>query len=231
MRTLAIPFTVSLFVAASSSGQAPLSLPAEANPTHIQAQLDTPIRLAKAKVGEKLKALVVAQAALKDGTAIPAMATLMGQVTKTDAESVTLAFDKVDVDGKKIPLNITLVAAAQLGAPGSQTTDGGKSKMVSPSGGSLPNDHALNGGGYSVLEAGNNAAKGVGHESLSEVNSVGGNSNYKRGTDVHTTAGSVIGLPGVTLAVDDGPPYGSRFQFGNKEKQLPKGIQLMFTAR
>jgi hypothetical protein len=229
MQTLVVSFLASVLVAVPTAAQAPLPVAADTNLIHIQAQLDTPVKLAKAKVGEKLKALVVAQATLKDGTAIPAMATLMGQVTQLDSESVTLAFDKADVDGKKIPLNITLVAAAQLGASGSQTTEGGKAKVDSPADGNLPNDHPLNGGAYSP--AGNNAAKGVSQESLSEVNSVGGNATFKRGAEVRTTAGSVIGMPGVVLTIDDGPPYGSKFRLGNKEKQLPKGIQLMFTVR
>jgi hypothetical protein len=100
--------------------------------------------------------------------------------------------------------------------------------MESQSGGNLPNDHPLNGGGYSVTEAAGNAANG-GSQSLSEVNSAG--PTFKRGTDVHSTAGSVIGLPGVALAVDEDEPFASKFELKNKEQQLPKGLQLMFTVR
>ncbi len=145
----------------------------------------TPVKLAKVKVGDKLKAQVAAGVTLPNGPAIPTAATVMGEVTAVDGESVTLSFSRVDADGKKIPVTIALVAVAQMG--------GGKSES-------------------------------------SGLSAPGTNSVVTHGAEVHSTAGSVIGLPGVVLAVDDGPPYASKFQLGNKEKQLPKGVQLMFTV-
>ncbi len=215
--------------AAGLHGQA--TAPPNRGPIHIQAELGTAVKLAKAKVGDKLKAQVIAPVKLANGTEIAAGATVLGEVKQVSADSVVLAFDRVDDGGKKISINITLVAAAQLGGPQTKMSQpAGASKMESPSGGSLPNDHPLNGGGYSAIEAGNNAAKGVSHEALAEVNS-NTKTAAQPGGEVHTTAGSVIGLPGVALTVDDGPPYGSKFQLGNKERQLPKGVQLMFTVR
>ena len=105
------------------------------------------------------------------------------------------------------------------------------SKMESPAEGNLPNDHPLNGSRYSVTEAAITTMNGVGHESLSEVNSTAKSPVDRHGADVPASAGSIIGLPGVTLAIDDGPPYASRFELANKEHQLPKGIQLMFSVR
>ena len=201
----------------------------EPTPTHIQAELTTPVRLTKAKVGDKLKAVTVAQVNVPNGPAIPAGSTLMGQVQKVDGAFVTLVFDLVNVDGKKIPIRITLVAAALMGEPKTQMTEGSaNSKMDSPSGGSVPKDHPLNGGGSSATEAAGNAADGVGNESLSEVNSPGSPASFKRGAEVRTKAGSVIGLPGVALTIDDAP-FASKFEL--KEQQLPKGLQLMFSVR
>lgn len=218
MRTLAISFLTGLVLAAVGSAQ-------DAKPIHIQAQLDTPVKLAKAKVGDKLKAQVVAQVALKDGIVIPAGSTVMGSVTQVDADSVTLVFDKADVDGKKIPLDITLVAAAQLGGP-KQMTEGGTTS------GSPTSDRPLSATGS--MQPGSNAGKGVSVPSSSSAatNTPAGDTIVKQGGVVHATPGSVIGMPGVALAVDDGAPYASKFTLGSgKDKQLPKGLQLMFTVR
>lgn len=235
MRTLARIFKASLLIpvliAATVAAQTQLALP-EPTPTHIQAELTTPVKLSKAKVGDKLRAATVTQVTVPNGPSIPAGSTVMGQVQKVDGAFVTVVFDQVNVDGKKIPLSITLVAAALMGGPKTQMSEGsGSPKMDSPSGSSQPNDHPLNGGGYSVTEAGSNAASGVSHESLSEVNSAAPSATVKRGAEVRTTAGSVIGLPGVALTIDESAPFASKFELKNKEQQLPKGLQLMFSVR
>ena len=174
MRTFVSSFLTallpSLLAAAALPGNAQLSLP-EPAPTHIQAELTTAVKLTKTKVGDKLKASTVTQVSIPSGPTIPAGSTIMGQVQKVDGAAVTLAFDQVNVDGKKIPLNITLVAAAVMGGPTTKQGSGG-SKMDSATGGSVPNDHPLNGGGYSPTEAAGNAANG-GQQSLAEVNSTG----------------------------------------------------------
>ena len=218
MRTLAV---LTLITAAALAAQdAPIQ--------HIQAELTTTIKLAKAKVGDKVKAQLPSQVTLANGTLIPAGSTMLGQIKQVDTSSVTLVFDQVNADGKKIPLNVTLVAAALMGGPKTEMSEGsGNAKMASDS----PSDHPLNGGRYSVTEAGNNAANGVSHESLSEVNAAGNGSVVKRGADVPAHAGSVIGMPGVKLSVDDGPPYESKFEIATKDMQLPKGVQLMFSLR
>jgi hypothetical protein len=225
MRKLAL---LTLVPAVAIFAQAPAAAPI----LHIQAQLDTTVKLAKAKVGDKLKAQAVSAVTLSNGVTIPAGSTLLGQVLQVDGPSVTLTFDQANADGKKVPLSITLVAAAFMGAPGKEMSENaGNAKMESPSGGSLPNDHPLQGGRYSVLETGNNALNGVGHEALAQVNAGGVSPAVKRGADAPAHAGSVIGLPGVTLTIDDGAPYASKFELKNKDGQLPKGVQLMFAVR
>ena len=225
MRTLAI---LAAITAAAVSAQTTPSAPIQ----HIQAELGTAVKLTKAKVGDKLKAQTVTAVTLANGTAVPIGSTLLGQVLQIDNASVTISFDQANVEGHKIPLAVTLVSVAMLGGSRTQMSNGGSNaKMDSPSGGSLPNDHPLNGGPYSVTEAGANAARGVSHESLSEVNSHGTGSAFTRGADTPAHAGSVIGMPGVTLTIDDGPPYASKFELTTKDLQLPKGIQLMFSVR
>jgi|SRR5579862_445078 len=44
---------------------------------------------------------------------------------------------------------------------------------------------------------------------------------------VAAQAGSVIGLPGVTLQVDDSPRHTSKFESSGKDLQLKQGLQLM----
>jgi len=184
----------SMLGAAAVYAQAPsLQLP-EPVPVLIQAELTTPVKLAKAKVGDKLKAVTVAPVNVPDGPAIPAGSTVMGQIQKVDGASVTVAFGQVDVDGKKSPLNITLIAAAIMGGPKTQGTEGNA-----------------------------DATK-------ADANSLGPDVPLKPG-EVRTTAGSVVGLPGVALAIDDAPPFASKFELKNKDQQLPKGLQLMFKVR
>lgn len=195
---------------------------------HIQAELTSTLKLAKAKVGDTLKAQTVSPVTLPDGAAVPAGSTLLGQIRQLDAGSVTVAFSQVVVDKKQIPLKITLVAAALMGRPKTKMSEGnGSARMDSPS----PSDHALNGSRYSVTEAGSKAATGVSHESLSEVNADTSSPIVTRGADLPAHAGSVIGMPGVSLTVDDGPPFNSRFQLTGSDLQLPKGVQFMFSIR
>lgn len=43
-------------------------------------------------------------------------------------------------------------------------------------------------------------------------------------------AGQVIGMPGVTLQVDDSPQHASKFDSAGKDLQLNKGLQLMLAV-
>lgn len=45
--------------------------------------------------------------------------------------------------------------------------------------------------------------------------------------DTKATSGAVIGMPGVTLQVDDGPRHASKFSFSGKKLELKRGLQLM----
>ena len=199
---------------------------------HIQAELATPIKLAKAREGDALKATTLIQVQLANGTSIPAGSTILGRIAKLDANAATLVFDQVSVDRKLIPIALTLSGLAYMGPTGNQMTTSDKSStMESPSGGSLPNDHPLNGGGYSVIEAGANAVNGVNHEALAEVNGKPATPAAGRGADVPGHAGSVINIPGLKLTVEDDAPFYSKLDFSMKEPKLNKGVQLMFSVR
>ena len=47
---------------------------------------------------------------------------------------------------------------------------------------------------------------------------------------VAAQAGSVIGMPGVTLQVDDSPQHASKFESKDKELQLKAGLQFMLAV-
>jgi hypothetical protein len=190
---------------------------------HIQAQLNSALKLRKAKVGDKLRADTVSQVTLANGTTIPTGSTIVGEVKSVDTGSVTVAFSMVSIDGKKMPLDITLVAAALIGG---REEKPGNAKMNSPS----PDNHPLNGGPRSVAETGADTLKGVSNGTLSEVNADGDKPNT-HATAVAAHPGSVIGMPGVTLAIDEAAPFASKFTIANKDMQLPQGVQLMFTVR
>gem|GEM_PF-6674074 len=198
---------------------------------HIQAELATPIKLAKAREGSALKATTLTPAQLANGTNIPVGSTIFGRIEKLDGSAATLVFDEVSVDGKRFPIAVTLSGLAFMGPSGTQMTSGNRSStMDSPAGGSLPNDHALNGSRYSVIEAGANAVNGVNHEALAEVNAKATGTAGHRG-DVPGHAGSVINIPGLTLTVQDDAPFYTKLDFSMKEPKLNKGTQLMFSVR
>jgi hypothetical protein len=47
---------------------------------------------------------------------------------------------------------------------------------------------------------------------------------------VAAQAGSVIGMPDVTLQVDDSPQHASKFESSGKELQLKQGLQFMLAV-
>jgi hypothetical protein len=47
---------------------------------------------------------------------------------------------------------------------------------------------------------------------------------------VAAQTGSIIGMPGVTLKVDDSPQHASKFESSGKDLQLKEGLQLMLAV-
>jgi hypothetical protein len=50
------------------------------------------------------------------------------------------------------------------------------------------------------------------------------------GRPVAAQAGSMIGMPDVTLQVDDSPQHASKFESSGKELQLRQGLQFMLAV-
>ena len=54
-----------------------------------------------------------------------------------------------------------------------------------------------------------------------------GGDSSKPDKNAQGSAGLVVGMPGVTLQVDDGPQHASKFETSGKKLQLKSGLQLM----
>ena len=209
---------------------APSAAP-EGNSLKVQAGLQTTLKANKAKINDPITAQTVTPLTLKDGTVVPAGSTLLGHVVKVDADStdqhissIAVTFDAVELKKKvKLPLNLSVVSAMASTPAGAA----GNNKMVSPSAGPLPYDHPLNGQAYNVVQDSPKLVNNpVGTQSAL---SGGAGSTQGKATAAHT--GSVIGLPGVTLQIEDGPAAVSTFISAKKNLQLESGLQLMLVVQ
>ena len=207
------------------------SATSDANSLKVQAGLQTTLKANKVKTNDPITAQTVTPLTLRDGTVIPAGSTLLGHIVKVDADStdqhissIAVTFDAVELKKKvKLPLNLSVVSAmasAPAGAPGN-------SKMVSPSAGPLPYDHPLSGQAYNVVQDSPKLVNNpVGTQSALSGDAA---STQGKATTAHT--GSVIGLPGVTLQIEDGPAAVSTFVSSKKNLQLESGLQLMLVVQ
>jgi hypothetical protein len=134
----------------------------------VQVELRKTITVKTAKVGDPVYAVAVTSASLPGGVKIGRGAGVFGQVRAVDANSIAISFDEADVNGKKIPLSLSIRGAMLPGADPS-----------------------------------------------------------KPDKDTAAQAGSVIGMPGVTLQVDDSTAHSSKFESSGKKFQLKHGLQLM----
>jgi hypothetical protein len=200
-------------------------------PQRVQAGLNSNIKATKAKPNDAITAITVTPLTLKDGTVIPAGSTLLGHVVKVEPDSgdqhvssIALAFDAVELKKKaKLPLGLSVVSAMASAPAGASGND----KMVSPSAGPLPYDHALNGQAYNVVDD----SKKLVNNPVNTQSALSGAASgaQDKATAAHT--GSVIGLPGVALQIEDGPPAVSTFVSAKKNFQIESGLQLMLVVQ
>lgn len=197
----------------------------------VQAGLLTTLKANKAKTNDPVSAQTVTPLTLKDGTVVPAGSTLLGHVVKVDADStdrhtssIAVTFDTVELKKKvKLPLNLSVVSAMAPAPAGAA----GNNKMVSPSAGPLPYDHPLNGQAYNVVQ---DSPKLV-NNPVGTQSALSGPAGSTQGKATAAHTGSVIGLPGVTLQIEDGPEAVSTFVSAKKNLQLESGIQLMLVVQ
>jgi hypothetical protein len=150
----------------------PVAILPQGSRQFVQVELRKTITAKTAKVGDPVIAVAVSSASLPGGVKIGRGAGIFGQIRAVDANSIAISFDEADVDGKKIPLSLSIRGAM------------------------LP----------------------------------GGGDPSKPDKDTAAQAGSVIGMPGVTLQVDDSTAHASKFESSGKKFQLKQGLQLMLAV-
>jgi hypothetical protein len=228
--TAALIGSVALSPSWGQTAPAP-STASDSNPQRVQAGLLTTVKVTKAKTNDPITAQTVTPLTLKDGTVIPAGSTLLGHVVKAEPDSmdqhvssIAVTFDAVELKKKaRLPLNLSVVSAMASTPAGAA----GNNKMVSPSAGPLPYDHPLNGQAYNVVQ---DSQKLV-NNPVGTQSALAGDAASAQGKPTAAHAGSVIGLPGVTLQIEDGPVAVSTFVSAKKNLQLDSGLQLMLVVQ
>ena len=181
----------------------------------IQAELLKTIKAKNAKVGEVVKARAVQSVVLAGGATIPQDAILLGEVRAVGPNSLSISFEQAEIKGKKTPLQLSIRAAMLPGGPQRSSGDSGNAPLES----GVPAAHPINGGPVPLADKTQNAEKAT--TSSGEV--------IQPGQSVAAQTGSVIGMPGVTLQVDDSQ-HTSTFASSGKDLQLKQGLQLMLAV-
>jgi hypothetical protein len=202
-----------------SAQTAPAASSTPASASQVQAQLLNTVKAAKAKANDPVRAQTVTPLIMADGTVIPVGSTLSGHVLKVESDSpdghtssIAVTFESVELkQHKTLPLKL-YIASAMAPAPAAA---GNNYQTASRSADGVADSHALNGHAYSTQD-----------DSTNLMTSAGGTPG--KATAAH--AGSVIGLPGVTLAVDEGPNAASTFLSTKKNLQLESGLQLILVV-
>jgi hypothetical protein len=209
-----------MFAALPILGQtAPAASSAPVSTSHVQAQLLTGVKAAKAKANDPVRAQTMTPLALADGSVIPVGSTLTGHVVKVvpdspdgHTSSIAITFESVELKKHQtVPLKLSIASAmAAFAGAGNNTY-----QTASRSANGVTDSHALDGHAYTAKDDSTN------------IETSGG------GTPGKTTAaqaGSVIGLPGVTLVFDDGPNALSTFVSAKKNLQLDSGLQIILVV-
>src|SRR5690348_7938996 len=185
----------------------------------VQVELQKTVKTKNAKVGDEVKARTVTPL-IVSGTVIPVGSTVMGHivavqpdVSGSDASSLTLTFDSVNVEhGQKLPLKFALLAAMRQGESSQQQQSQQQPDNTPPAGQAQPQMEILHGGSITPHNT---------PETLKKM------PEKKENPGVAAQAGSVIGMPGVTLETADGNDGSSTLRSTHKNLQLDNGMQLI----
>jgi len=189
-----------------AAGCLPLSSSAQNSKQFLQAELLKTIKAKTAKAGDPVRARAV--------IAIPEGTILEGEVRAADTNSLSISFDQAELSGKKTPLSLSIRAALMPGGP--QKSFGGNASVDA----GAPNVHPMNGGPATPVPVTTQTA----------TPSARPDSGGVVPRPVPAQAGSVIGMPDVTLQVDDSPQHASKFESSGKELQLKQGLQFMLAV-
>ncbi len=184
---------------------------AQGSKQFIQAELLKTIKAKKAKVGDVVKARAVLDVTLPSGFTIPQDGTLLGEVRAVDEKSLAISFDQVEIKGKTTPVKLSIRSAMMPNQEGTARRPGDATTSLDAA---TPGDRPMRGG---VPRAG-------------KVTESEPPSATQPGAAVAAHTGAVIGMPGVTLEVDEGSQRASKFASADKELQLKSGLQLMLAV-
>jgi len=162
-------------------------------------------------VGDVVKARAVQDITLPSGFTIPQEGILLGQVRAVDEKSIAISFDQVVIKGKTTPVNLSIRSAMMPNQEGAAARPGDATKSLDAA---SPGDRPIRGGVPPARKVTESEPPGA----------------TQPGTPVAAHTGSIIGMPGVTLDVDEGPQRASKFVSADKELQLKSGLQLMLAV-
>jgi len=198
-------------------------LPAVAQPArvHVQVELVAAVKTKKAKVGDKVKGKTSSPLILPDGTAVPVTSSITGTIREVTADSggkssVSISFDQVEIFGKKVPAAFFVQAAMMPGGPAAAPRD---PATITPS--DVPHDHAMAGRRQTVQDSADVQSKAPSTPAEPGAPAPSG------ATAAHT--GSVIGMPDLTLQVDEDGRQPTKFESNAPNLELKPGLQLMLT--
>jgi hypothetical protein len=203
-----------------SAQTAPGASSAPASTSHVQAQLVNTVKAAKAKANDPVRAQTMTPLALADGTVIPVGSTISGHLVKVEPDSadghtssIAITFESVELKKHQTqPLKLSIASAMAQAAAGMGNNT---YQTATRSGSGVTDSHALDGHAYSAKDDSTNLE-------------TSGGATPGKALAAHT--GSVIGLPGVTLMVDDAPSAVSTFISEKKNLQLDSGLQMILVV-
>ena len=223
-------FLVGLLLPVAANGQSRGATPATRSET-LQIELTNTIRAKKAKVGDTVKARTVTAFVLPNQIVVPESAKLIGRVSlanpgSLDANGVAIGivFDEVQPrKGKKLRLNLSIQAAMLPRPTLPQAMEEQDSESLAQPGASphaASKQKSLPVAGFSSSGRPNAAPEAT------QGSHLGANETADhRGELRALPPGTLIGMPGVTLAVD-GPAGAATFRSSNRKLELKSGLQL-----
>jgi hypothetical protein len=218
---IGISVLLAMFAGLPISGQtAPAASNVPVSTSHVQAQLLNGVKAAKAKANDPVRVQTMTPLALADGTVIPVGSTLSGHVVKVESDSpdghtssIAITFDSVELKKHQtMPLKLSIASAMAQAAAGMGNNT---YQTATRSGSGVTDSHALDGHAYSAKD-----------DSTNLMTSDGATPGKAQAAH----SGSVIGLPGVTLVVEDGPNAVSTFISAKKNLQLDSGLQMILVV-
>jgi hypothetical protein len=184
---------------------------AQGSKQFVQAELLKTVKAKKAKVGDVVKARAVQAVILPNGFTIPEDSTLLGEVRAVDEKSLAISFDRAEIKGKTTSVKLSIRSAMMPGQAAAATRIDDESSSLDAA---TPGNRPIRGG----------------PPPPGKVTATASQSSANPGSGVAAHSGSVIGMPGVTLEVDEGPQRASKFVSADKELQLKSGLQFMLAV-